>query len=386
MPDENFPKNISQPLSFPFQIEKFGVYALEVIARCEAGDLRVEIDGAKLREIPPKDKPQYNNIPSSWNGAELKGLTKTIFFITPLNKGAHTLKFVPTEEVEINSFKVATIDDLQKITWELNTQAEDGDRRPWYAFIFINLPLQSISADASVSWHFFDGDDVKLIIDGQIEKNTQSRFWKDWVWHATPLDLFSGPKRESKTFTKNLQLGTHYVEFWADKSPTLHQISFDLGDFKPERIPSKEDPKWTGDFNDDMDVVLLARLILGEMEGQPEEAKIGAGFTVINRFKKKKLNWGLSLKEVILKESQYDAFVNENTLGKVQDPLNHVAKEEWKNCYHIADQILLGTYSDPTSGATHFYSTSADTGFPWWATQNVFKIKIGITYFYELES
>ena len=38
----------------------------------------------KLREIPPLDKPQYNKIPPTWNGADQQGLTKTIIFIIAL--------------------------------------------------------------------------------------------------------------------------------------------------------------------------------------------------------------------------------------------------------------------------------------------------------------
>lgn len=109
-----FPQDIAQSLDIPFSIEKFGLYALKVVARCQSGDLlgirggqdlRIEIDDVKLREVPPKDKPQYINIPSAWNGTELKGLTKTIFFILPLNKGSHTIKFISTKGARIESFE-----------------------------------------------------------------------------------------------------------------------------------------------------------------------------------------------------------------------------------------------------------------------------------------
>lgn len=392
---ESFPQNITNSLTTPFQIESFGLYILKIVASCQSGDflgfrggqdLRIEIDDIKFREISLKDKPQYYNIPPAWNGTELRGFNKTIFFILPLDKGGHTLTYIPIQGAKIESFEIKIIENLQQIIFELNNKAKDGDKRPWYTFVFANLPLQSINADVSTSWHFWDGDNVKLIIDNQIEKNTQSKLWKNWIWSAKPWNIFSNIKRESKTFIKTLPSNIHYVEFWADKSPTIHQIIFDLGDFKLKRIPTVQDPEWTGDFNNDTDQILLARLILGEMEGQSKEAKIGAGFTVLNRLRKKRPNWGYSLKEIILKKNQYDAFVNKRTLKKVQDPLSCVSEKEWKNCFEIASQILSGILSDSTSGATHFYSTSTDTGFPSWATDDVFKIKIGITYFYELKS
>lgn len=122
------------------------------------------------------------------------------------------------------------------------------------------------------------------------------------------------------------------------------------------------------------------------MEGQPEKAKLGAGFTVVNRLKKSKSNWGQSIHEIILKENQYDAFWNKHTRDKIRDPLNYVDKSEWEECYDIATVILEGKEKDPVSGATHFYSTATNSGFPWWANDKTFRAKIGITYFYELES
>ena len=392
---KQFPQDITKPLAIPFSIGSFGLYALKIVARCQSGDslgfrggedLRIEIDDLKFREIPPKDKPQYYNIPSAWNGTELKGLAKTIYFILPLNKGTHTLTFIPNKRARIESLETQPIKDLRNIVFELNEKAEDGDRRPWYTFALINLPLKSVSADVSVSWHFLDGDDVKLIIDNKVEENVGLRLWRHWVWSARPWDIFGGAKRELKTFAPNLAKDTHYIEFWADKSPIIHQIIFDLGDFVLKRIPTVEDPGWTGDFRDDTDQILLARLILGEMEGESNEAKLGVGFSVLNRLRKRNPSWGDTLKEVILKENQYDAFENEKTLKKVRNPLKNVAKSEWVGCYEIATAMLLGESKDPTDGATHFFSASAGSAFPSWATESAFKIKIGITSFYELNS
>jgi len=63
-----------------------------------------------------------------------------------------------------------------------------------------------------------------------------------------------------------------------------------------------------------------------------------------------------------------------------------VEKPEWEECYAVAVAILEGDEKDPALGATHFYSTASDTGFPRWATEKTYRTKIGITYFYELES
>ncbi len=64
--------------AIPFQIDAFGLYSIAITARCDAGQtFRVEIDDLKLREVPAESNIQYDKIPSTWNGNELKGLSKT---------------------------------------------------------------------------------------------------------------------------------------------------------------------------------------------------------------------------------------------------------------------------------------------------------------------
>ncbi len=385
--DKKYPQKITNNEQIEFAVNEFGLYAISITASCEKNnDLRIEIDEKQFREIPASENIQTYNIPPAWNGATLKGLKKTVVFLLKLNKGKHTLKFFPKSEASLEDFNYKIISNYRKIDFNFEERAQDGDGRPWITFSLVDLSLISIIAESSVSWHWFDGDDVKLIIDNRTEENSLSKRWKYWVWHAIPIQIFSGSKRKQRTFLKNLPLGTHYIEFWADKTPTLHQVSLDLGDFELKRTPTRDDPKWTGDFIDDTDTILLARLILGEMEGRPRAAKLGAGFTVINRLEKSKANWGRSIQEIILKENQYDAFHNEKTRNKVRDPLGYVDKSEWEESYAVAVAVLEGTEKDPTAGATHFYSTNTDTRFPRWANKETFRVKINVTYFYELES
>ena len=392
---EELSKDIAQTLEIPFSAAKFGLYALRIVARCQSGDLlglrggqdlRVEIDDIKLREIPQKDKPQYNNIPPSWNGTELKGLTKTVFFILPLNKGFHTLKFIPTKGAHVESFEVRPIEDLRKVVFRLNDQAEDGDGRPWYTFAFLNLPLLSLTADISVSWHFLDGDDVKLIIDNRIEKNTNSKLWKYWLWSARPWQVFFGAIRESKTLTTHLTTDIHYIEFWVDKTPIFHTITFDLGDYLLKRIPTVENPEWTANFADDTNEMLLARLILGEAENQSREAKIWVGGAVFNRVKAKA--WQNSIHEVILQKDQYDTFKSSNiNFPKITDPFNEdksqLRLKNWQECYEIAQKLLSEEITNPTI-ATHFHGIGVTK--EWFlehlVPQGKFLKQIDDTYFY----
>lgn len=388
------PQDITQPLDIPFSISNFGLYVIKVTARCKSGnlfelqggqDLRIEIDDIKFREVPAKDKPQYNNTPPAWNGAELKGLAKTVFFILPLNKGNHILKCIATGGSRIELFEIKPIEELRELTFELNLQAEDGDRRPWCTFAFIKLPLQSVKADISVSWHLFDGDDVKLIIDNKIKENVQSKLWRYWIWSARPWNILTNLHREIKTFTTNLVPGLHYVEFWADKTPILHWVSFDFGNFKLKRIPDAFDPEWTGDFQDDTDEMLLARLVFGESENQSREAKIWTGGSVLNRVKAHV--WPNTIPGVILQKGQYDPFkTSDDNFKKLVNPLHTTDKLRiiaWNESLEIARKLLSGDLKNPTT-ATHFHGVGVTK--EWFIENNVpngkFLKKIGDTYFY----
>jgi spore germination cell wall hydrolase CwlJ-like protein len=134
--------------------------------------------------------------------------------------------------------------------------------------------------------------------------------------------------------------------------------------------------------------MLMARMILGEAENQPKEAKIGAGFTVLNRLKKQQSTWGFSVRGIILKDNQYDGLWNKNTYGKVRDPLSNASekrKQEWSESYAVAKNVLSRSVVDTVPGSTNFHSYTDIKEFPFWATDKNYRGKIGKIYFYELE-
>ncbi|MDO8569954.1 MAG: cell wall hydrolase [Candidatus Daviesbacteria bacterium] len=93
-------------------------------------------------------------------------------------------------------------------------------------------------------------------------------------------------------------------------------------------------------------------------------------------------------REIILKDNQYDGMWNKYTYQKVRDPLSdssETREKEWQESYEVASDILSGKLSDPTHGATNFHSFQDPKDFPFWATKETFKIKLGDIYFYELE-
>lgn len=297
----------------------------------------------------------------------------------------YTFKFFAEPEALIEKFEYKLLSDLRDVVFDLNEKAEDGDKRSWYTFAFVDLPLKALKADVSTQWHYFDGDDVKFIVDNKIQPNLASKKHFDWAWSAKPF-FFSKPRREEKAFAENLPVGTHYVEFWADKTPTLHTVSFNLGDFEPKRIPTVKDPEWTKNFADDTDKMLLARLILGEAENQSKEAKTWVSGAVLNRVKAKA--WPDSIHVVILQKGQYDPFKSLNiNFPKVTDPLNEdkgqLRLKNWQECYEIAKKLLSGEMANPTT-ATHFHGIGVTK--EWFidhlVPQGEFLKQIDDTYFY----
>ena len=205
---EQFPKKITNITKISFSVNKYGLYSIIITARCQQRqDLRVEIDNLKLREIPPENKPQWNNIPPSWNGADFKGLTKTVIFIIKLNKGEHVLTFIPTQEATVEEFKVEHISDPQNLQFNPEAQAEDGDRRPWYTFALIDLSLNGFTAKFNLKKRFIDSDDVKVIVDGNIKRNDRSVLHKFWYFFTS----FFTDENQTETFTENLPSGIHYI-------------------------------------------------------------------------------------------------------------------------------------------------------------------------------
>ncbi|PIR61518.1 MAG: hypothetical protein COY81_00930 [Candidatus Pacebacteria bacterium CG_4_10_14_0_8_um_filter_43_12] len=390
---KGLPEILTETVQISFPISKSGLYAISITARCkDSSDLRVEIDNRLFREIPPKKNIQKYDIPPAWNGNQLRGLQQTNVFLIKLESGEHTLTFFPKGQATVETWDFWAIDDSTDITFNLDKQAEDGDKRPWFSFVLVDLPLVSVLAQVSVSWHYFDGDDAKVAIDNQLEPNPNSLLWRNWVWHATPIQLFSGPKKEQKIFTKNLSSGMHYLELWADKTPTLHQVSLNLGkiDLKQKTdqispIPTVSNPEWTGNFADDPDQIILARVLFGEARNTlvPDEARIAIGWVIKNRVDSS--GWSNSYREVITTPSQFSSFNRgDDNRPFVENPLytdNPIDKKAWEHAYELAGKIISNEIEDPTKGANHYYDDSIST--PSWAENQQLTLTISYLNQYE---
>lgn len=356
-------------------------------------ELTLEIDGKVFPKLGADSKNVLDS-PAAINRGRSHNLSKTVYFLIYLSGKDHKIILKtdnPPDTATFESLEVYTLDLTDTLTLEPKLKAEDGDRKEWITFVLDNTPLQDLAVTITYSRRKRDSDDVKVKIDGQIQGNIL-RDIKHFLWYfvGSLIPLISPTRTETQVFTANLSQGLHYIELDADRMPTLEKITINFGNtlLAPKRIPTVDDPQWTGDFADDTEEILMARMILGETENQPKEARIGVGFTVLNRLKKQNPNWGYSVREIILKDSQYDGMWNEYTYQKVRDPLSDTSEnrlQQWKESYEVAVGVLSTKLSDTAKGATNFHSFTDPKDFPNWATRETYRAKLGDIYFYELE-
>ncbi|TSC56631.1 MAG: Uncharacterized protein G01um101418_255 [Parcubacteria group bacterium Gr01-1014_18] len=238
-----FPIRINKPYYHKFFIQRAGLVAIFVSARCLAKDksvnnldedLRIEINNLQCREYGAVKKKQLFNIPASFNGSKLRGLKQTIIFILVLPKGENILNFFPKSTAILEDISICELSGQKQLNFNINERAEDGDRRPWVTFVLINLPLLSFSVDLALTRRFLDSDDVKIIVNSKIKNNFSSI--KHFFWYLIGGNIFfkkgsdqSHERRFLVSFDENLDNGIHYLEFLADRMPKFDQITLNLG-------------------------------------------------------------------------------------------------------------------------------------------------------------
>ncbi|EKE16023.1 MAG: hypothetical protein ACD_11C00054G0013 [uncultured bacterium] len=389
-------KKIKNQFEYNFKIEKDGLYVIEIEAACQKeNDLKVEINQIQFREITVGKNIQTFNIPPAWNGSWLKGLSKKVIFIIKLSQGRHSLKFIAKNEADIIQEPIIKLLE-EKLTIKIleNIQSEKRNRQAWITIVLVDLSLNFIDAQVACQKRFWDSDDVKLIIDNKIQKNSNSSWWgKNWLWQGRKMQ--GNP--ETKRIYANLGKGIHYIELWADEQPMINSFELDLGEtenenednkveeVKPKRIPTVENPEWTGDFSDDTEQMILARAIWGEARGTSREVKIAVAWSIKNRLGIRD-KWD-SYHNIILDPSQYSCFwerpPRDANLQALKSPLkNQGYYGKWKEAYKIVGQVINGEITDPTKGANHYYDDSI--GAPFWATKDNFVIKIENIFFHKL--
>lgn len=388
--------------NYTFDISEEGLYLIEVIASAKSwwqnlkelrnffndDDLTLKIDDIEFPKLDGRRGLFDGEV--AWNGNNLKGLSKTNVFIINLSVGAHTLTFLVDQKPTLKSIKINKVNDAINYIPENNNPAEDGDRRQWITVVLTDLPLKNLGIKAIARNYSSqdDKDDLKLIIDGEIQlnENEADKKHKYWYWAGKLLD------GQEKEFSKELNKakGAHYIELWADRMPEIKNIKISLGSDSQtggentKRIPTVDDPEWTGDFDDDTEQMILARAIWGEARSTSREARIAIAWSIKNRLGAKE-KWD-SYHHIILDPSQYSCFwetpPKDPNLQALRNPLKNPDDNiKWKETYEIAGRVMTGNIQDSTNGANHYYDDSIlsrpASEIPDWIKNGKVILKIG---------
>lgn len=253
-----FKRRIEKQESLWFNPEKDSWYVITISARCNPGQrnkwwlsfkgllediLNLHLDDDDLRvEIDTNVKFPFNS-PASFSGTKMLGELKTVVFIVHLSSGKHQIKFIPDGSPFIDEVNVKILDDNKRFTEYFGLTGEGENYYSWFTFALVNLPLNSITTSAKVSKikQEIDDDDLKIAIDGVVQK-------KEGQHH--PYSYFCGFTSNGRetTFKKEISLmrSNHTIEFIADNFPVLRDITLV---FEDETPPLIDTPVLVKEFN-----------------------------------------------------------------------------------------------------------------------------------------
>jgi len=393
MVNERVNKIITKQYSHNFSLPDDGVYLIEIIASAKSwwqnfkssrsffkdDDIFLFLDKQELTTSKNKKKDSR----SAWNGNELRGLEKTVLVVANLKAGKHVIDLKPDQTPYLKTITISKVEEKNKIIYIPmdNNPAQKSEGRPWLSYIILDLFITNISIAAQTNKNCKDDDDLKLVVNEEIQKNENKLSHRDWYWCGKIL------KGENKTFSKDINSQTKQfnIDLYSDETPRLSKI--EIGIKEPKRTPTVDNPLWTGDFEDDTEQMILARAIFGEGRSLPDEGKIAIAWSIRNRVEDNR--WPNNYHDVILQKSQFSAFRKiDPNWEYVVDPFYKINSKQltaWKRCYEIAELVISGEIKDSTEGVNHYFSDYID--YPnWTKSKNAkFIMKIDNTLFYNLK-
>ncbi|TAN33241.1 hypothetical protein EPN28_02820 [Patescibacteria group bacterium] len=229
--EENFEKEVKENFLFQFFVPKAGVYFIEISASAKSwwqnllkfrsffrdDDLALKIDESGFDKL--SGKRGIFDGEAAWNGNKLKSLEQTIVFLLPLGAGAHKIQFFSDQRPVLK--KIIVYESGRNILYSPSPASpRDGNRRPWLTFAFKDLVIKNLKVKAKADADK-DDSDIKLVINGQVEKNEESKSHHGWYWCGRVL------KGKAKIFDKSFNRSegsARFIEFWTDGMPLLEEI------------------------------------------------------------------------------------------------------------------------------------------------------------------
>ena len=393
--NENINKAITRPYSCEFSLDEEALCLIEIIASAKSwkqnlksgrsffkdDDFFLFLDNQEITTSINTKKDAC----SAWNGNELKGLKKTVLVAANLRQGKHTITLKPDKSPYIEAIVISKIEEKNQIIYIPinNNPAQKSEGRPWLSYIVLDLFITNISITAQANKNRKDDDDLKLLINGKIQKNKDNKSHKDWYWCGKIL------KGKEKSFNQdvNLKIKQFNIDLYSDETPRLSKIEIGIKSGETKKIPTVDNPFWTENFREDTEQMILARAIFGEGRSLPDEGKIAIAWSIRNRVEDDR--WPNNYHGVILQKNQFSAFKTDDPNWEyVKNPLYEINPKQlaaWEKCYKIAGLVISGEIKDPTGGANHYFSDYID--YPGWtkSTNAKFIMKIDNTLFYNLK-
>ncbi len=228
-----------------FQVPRKGLYAVKIEASAKNAkqnnstdddDLRIVLDGfdfGKYEKHQEKVSWKGFGTSASWNGASLKGGTKTIYYFVTLEKSRHILQFFADNTPTLQSIEVFEIQEnnfeLKNLKPSENIKSESKGI-PWLSFVFLGSQTKSfvlgVNTKSAKTKENTDGDNLKVIVNGKIWNNEQAKTSKKYKNF-----YFSGDLKEFDILTiTNEDIGNpiafeNAIELWYDEEPEIFNLN-----------------------------------------------------------------------------------------------------------------------------------------------------------------
>ncbi|MBI4975725.1 hypothetical protein HZC20_03530 [Candidatus Peregrinibacteria bacterium] len=224
-----------------FDVLDNGKYVISVMASAKNAkqnrstdddDLRLILDDYEFGKYEIHDEQtswRGFGTASSWDGASLKGGTKTIYFFCELQKGKHLIKFYADETPLLQEIKVFQMKEGEQFNlkdlFPPHGIRIDKKGLPWMSFVFLgvkpkNFSISSICKSAKQKGDT-DGDNLKIIVNGKILKNAKSPTSKKYQNFYFSGDLNNGQSKSLNISSENFEFLEDSIEFWYDEKPNV---------------------------------------------------------------------------------------------------------------------------------------------------------------------
>lgn len=231
-----------------FSISEDGLYAIKIEASAKNArqnrsndddDLRLALDDYEFGKYERHQEMvswKGFGTSASWDGASLKGGTKTIYFFVDLKAGSHVLRFFADGTPTLKGIEIFEIKDKRFELKHMKPSENIPSERkgiPWLSFVFLGTPAKILSLRANAksrkSKQSADGDNLKVVVNGKILQNPYSKASDKYknFYFSGDLKEKDGLNVSSKDLCNPLAF-ENSVELWYDEAPEIVSLAIDF--------------------------------------------------------------------------------------------------------------------------------------------------------------